>query len=236
VFVTGFPAGPWGTNCFIAADGPGHECIIIDPGKDAAEPIREIVTENKLRPIAVLLSHGHLDHTWSVVPVADGYEIPAYIHPGDRHMLTNPLSGISSDMRMMLAQINAGKSVDTDPSDVLELSDNLDLEIAGIPLTTAHAPGHTPGSIVFKYAGAHDTPPLLFSGDLLFQGSIGRTDLPGGDHTAMLQSLQRVLTPLPDDMVVLPGHGGQTTMAAERATNPFLTNVVGSPSPPTRGL
>jgi hydroxyacylglutathione hydrolase len=235
MFVTGFPAGPWGTNCFIMADGPGHECIIVDPGKDAAEPIREIVDQNKLRPIAVLLSHGHLDHTWSVVPIADGYEIPAYIHPGDLHMLANPLSGISGDMRMMLSQINAGKAVDTDPSDVLELSDNLTLDLAGLQLNTAHAPGHTPGSIVFKYAGSNDTPPLLFSGDLLFHGSIGRTDLPGGDHTEMLQSLQRVLTPLPDEMVVLPGHGAQTTMAAERASNPFLSNVVGPP-PPTRGL
>ncbi|MCB0916944.1 MAG: MBL fold metallo-hydrolase [Actinobacteria bacterium] len=234
MLVTGFPAGPWGTNCFIIADGPGHECLIIDPGKDAAGPINDVVAENKLRPVAVLLSHGHLDHTWSVVPVADGYEIPAYIHSGDQHMLENPLSGISSDMRMMLAQINAGRMVDTEPADVRLLEDDMSLEIAGVPLTTAHAPGHTPGSIVFKYGGAGEVPPLLFSGDLLFQGSIGRTDLPGGDHAAMLRSLQTVLPPLPDETVVLPGHGPQSTMAAERSSNPFLLDL--DEQAPRRGL
>lgn len=234
MLVTGFPAGPWGTNCFIIADGPGHECLIIDPGKDSADPINEIIKENRLLPVAVLLSHGHLDHTWSVVPVADGYDVPAYIHGGDRHMLEDPLSGISSDMRMMLSQISSGKSVNTEPSDVKPLEDNMALELAGVSLTTAHAPGHTPGSIVFKYAGSGEMPPLLFSGDLLFAGSIGRTDLPGGDHHQMLRSLQTVLPPLPDETVVLPGHGPQSTMEAERRANPFLLDL--NEQPPRRGL
>lgn len=236
MFVTGFPAGPFGTNCFIIAPGSGQECLIIDPGMDAAGQIREVVKENRLHPVAVLLSHGHLDHTWSVVPVADGYEIPAYIHGGDRQLLVDPMSGISPDMRMMLAQISGGKSIDTEPSDVLELTDDLKLDLAGIALTTAHAPGHTPGSIVFKHAGGADLPPLLFSGDLLFQGSIGRTDLPGGNHKQMLASLSRVLSPLSDQTVVLPGHGGQTTMAAERASNPYLTDLGSAPGSPRRGL
>jgi hydroxyacylglutathione hydrolase len=119
---------------------------------------------------------------------------------------------------------------------VLELTDGINLDLAGIQLTTGHAPGHTPGSIVFEYAGSQDVPPLLFSGDLLFQGSIGRTDLPGGNHQQMLSSLSRVLTPLPEETVVLPGHGDQTTMAAERATNPYLADLGPAPLSPKRGL
>lgn len=236
MFITGFPAGPWGTNCFVVADGPGNECLIVDPGKDAAEPIDEIVKKNRLRPIAVLLTHGHLDHTWSVVPVADGYEIPAYIHGGDRFMLADPLAGISSDMRRMLSQLGDGKALDTEPADILDLTDGMRLDLAGVQLTTAHAPGHTPGSIVFKHSGGPDLPPLLFSGDLLFEGSIGRTDLPGGDHMEMLASLTRVLTPLADETVILPGHGGQTTMADERVSNPFLADLGMSRPKPRRGL
>jgi hydroxyacylglutathione hydrolase len=97
-----------------------------------------------------------------------------------------------------------------------------------------HAPGHTPGSVTFRAPAENDVPPLLFSGDLLFAGSIGRTDLPGGDHPTILRSLARVCLPLPDETAVLPGHGPTTTIGRERVSNPFLTDLTAAPGPTTR--
>ena len=108
----------------------------------------------------------------------------------------------------------------TEPSDVLLLEDQQRLDLAGIPLVVKHAPGHTEGSVVFELDE------VMFSGDVLFAGSIGRTDLPGGDHAAMIESLRRVILPASDHLVVLPGHGPQTTIAAERAANPYLRQLV----------
>ena len=112
----------------------------------------------------------------------------------------------------------------TEPDDVRELADGVRLEVAGLRVDVDHAPGHTPGSVAFRtpYDGPEDTPEVMFSGDLLFAGSIGRTDLPGGDHEEMLRSLARTVLPLDDRVVVLPGHGEQTSIGRERAANPFL--------------
>lgn len=221
MLITGFPAGPFGTNCFVIAAAAGSECLIIDPGMEAAEPVREVVREHRLRPVAVLLTHGHLDHTWSVVPVADGYGIPAYIHPDDQDRLSDPMATVGPQIRAMIQQF-VGDTVDVEPDDVRLLQDGEQLDIAGVSLSITHAPGHTPGSVMFGRAEDGEIPPLLFSGDVLFEGSIGRTDLPGGDHDTMLRSLRDRILPLPDETVVLPGHGGQTSIGRERATNPFL--------------
>ena len=225
LFVTGFPAGPWGTNCFVVAPGRNSECIVIDPGMGSVDPLKEILADNKLRPIAVLLTHGHLDHTWSVVPVADGYGIPAFIHPDDEMMLSDPAQSLGPDMRHMLRQLVPDGELQLEPDDIKLLTDGERLELAGMTVDTDHAPGHTPGSVMYRHAATDDVPPLLFSGDVLFEGSIGRTDLPGGDHSAMLRSLRDVVLPMDDDTVVLPGHGGQTTIGRERATNPFLLEI-----------
>lgn len=237
MLITGFPAGPWGTNCFVVADGPGAECVIVDPGKDAHDPLRQIIEENRLKPIAVLLSHGHLDHTWSVFPVCDGYGIPAYIHRADEALLANPLSGISRDMRMMLDSLTGGRMHRIEPDRVEQVVDGAALSVAGLDLMVRHAPGHTPGSVSYHLAAA-DLPPIMFSGDLLFAGSIGRTDLPGGDHAEMMESLARVVLPMPDETVVLPGHGEQTTIGRERMTNPYLRMIVDGTAYPgeRRGL
>lgn len=225
MLVAGFPAGPWQTNCFVAAPSAGSECIVIDPGMEALPGVQDLVREHRLRPVAVLLTHGHLDHTWSVFPVCDGYGIPGYIHPDDEGQLSDPLSGMSGQMAMMLQQLTGGALHRVEPDEVLPLTDGQVLELAGLNLNVRHAPGHTPGSVSFH--GDAEGTPVMFSGDLLFAGSIGRTDLPGGDHQAMLRSLARVVLPLPDDTVVLPGHGGQTTIGAERVTNPYLTGLPG---------
>jgi len=236
VLVVGFPAGPWGTNCWVLAPGAGEQCVIVDPGKDSAEGIEEAVREHGLAPVAVLLTHGHIDHVWSVVPVCGARGIPAYLHPADRHLLTDPGAGLSPQTRDLLAGMTDGVLTSAEPDDLRELTDGLELELAGLSFVVDHAPGHTGGSVMFRRAGELGVPPLLVSGDVLFEGSIGRTDLPGGDHAAMLRSLATKVLPLDDETVVLPGHGETTTIARERVANPYLTALTDAPSAPSRGL
>jgi len=213
VLITGFPAGSFAANCYLVAPEPGAECVIIDPGEDAAGAIAEIVADRRLKPVAVLLTHGHIDHVWSVAPVCGARGIPAYIHPDDRALLSDPARGLPLGAGQQLF----GGLEFTEPDDVRELTDGTVLNLAGLEITVGHAPGHTPGSVVF-----HSDPAVMFSGDLLFAGSIGRTDLPGGDTAAMMDSLARVCLTLPDETRVLPGHGPQTTIGVERASNQFL--------------
>jgi hydroxyacylglutathione hydrolase len=224
VLIAGFPAGAWGTNCYVAATGPGSECVVIDPGQDAAEGVDKVVRENNLKPVAVLLTHGHIDHMWSVLPVCGTYDSTAYIHPDDRHLLADPMAGISPETARMLL---GGDYTFAEPDDVSELKDGAQLELAGLRFTVDHTPGHTRGSVTFTtpYDGPEDVPAVLFSGDVLFAGSIGRTDLPGGDHPTMLHTLATKILPMRDEIVVLPGHGGQTTIGREKATNPYLQDL-----------
>jgi len=229
VFIAGFPAGPWGTNCYVIATGPGSECVIVDPGKDAAAGVDEVVREHKLKPISVLVTHGHVDHMWCVAPVAGTYDATAWIHPSDRHLLADPMAGMSRETTQMLL---GGNYEWAEPDDVRELADLQALELAGLRFVVDHTPGHTEGSVTFRTPYADSASPtqadiseVMFSGDLLFAGSIGRTDLPGGDHAKMLKSLASKVLPLADDIVVLPGHGEQTSIGRERATNPFLQDL-----------
>ena len=238
VLIAGFPAGPWGTNCFVVATGPRSECIVIDPGKDAMPGVDEVVREHHLQPVAVLVTHGHLDHMWSVTPVCEARDVPAYIHPADRHLLTDPMAGISGDTRVMFEQMTGGRLQFAEPDDVRLLEDEHSVDLAGLTFGVRHAPGHTPGSTVFLTDAQGDIPPVMYSGDLLFAGSIGRTDLPGGDTAQMMRSLSSVVLPQPPEMVVLPGHGEQTTIGQELTGNPFLEQAR-SPNlqqPPGRGL
>jgi hydroxyacylglutathione hydrolase len=240
VLVAGFPAGPWGTNCYVVATGAGAECVVVDPGKDAAPGIADVVREHRLKPVSVLVSHGHIDHMWSVAPVAGTYDATAYIHPRDRHLLSDPMAAMSADTAGMLL---GGDYRFAEPDRVAELGDLQSLELAGLEFVVDHTPGHTEGSVTFRTPyddpGNPDVSALMFSGDLLFSGSIGRTDLPGGDHASMLRSLREKVLPLADDIVVLPGHGEQTSIGRERATNPYLLDLVESDEPqpaPNRGL
>jgi glyoxylase-like metal-dependent hydrolase (beta-lactamase superfamily II) len=224
MLIAAFPAGPWATNCYVVATGPGEECVVIDPGMDATAGVTDVVREHRLRPAAVLISHGHIDHMFCVAPVAGAYDATAYIHPADRAMLTDPMSGLSPESAAMLL---GGNYTFAEPDAVTELDDGDVLQIAGLRFTVDHTPGHTPGSVTFTspYEDAPDVSGVLFSGDLLFAGSIGRTDLPGGDHPTMLRSLATTVLPLDDSIVVLPGHGEQTTIGRERATNPYLQGL-----------
>lgn len=231
MLIAGFPAGPWGTNCYVVATGPGTECVVVDPGKDAADGVARVVREHRLKPVAVLVTHGHIDHMWSVAPVAGTYDATAWVHPRDRHLLTDPMAGMSPETAALLL---GGRYSWAEPDDVRELSDSQELELAGLRLVVDHTPGHTWGSVTFRtpYSGEPgdaatrwSVSEVMFSGDLLFAGSIGRTDLPGGDHPTMLRSLREKVLPLADDVVVLPGHGEQTSIGHERATNPFLREL-----------
>lgn len=224
MFIAGFPAGPWGTNCYVIATGPGSECVVVDPGKDAAAGVADVVREHKLKPVSVLVTHGHVDHMWCVAPVAGGYDATAWIHSDDRHLLSDPMAGMSRESAQMML---GGDYSWQEPEDVRELGDLQELELAGLRFVVDHTPGHTEGSVTFRtpYPELADVSEVLFAGDLLFAGSIGRTDLPGGDHQKMLHSLATKVLPLADDIVVLPGHGEQTTIGAERATNPYLQDL-----------
>ena len=225
MLIAGFAAGTFAANCYLVAPGPGAQCLIIDPGQDAEPGIEEILTKYRLRPAAVLATHGHIDQIWSVAPVCGAKNIPAYVHPADRALLTDPARGLS----LMAGQQLFGGITFSEPDDVRELADGMTLDLAGVGLVVDHAPGHTPGSVTFRM------PDAIFTGDLLFAGSIGRTDLPGGDYQVILDSLARVCLPLPDETVVLAGHGPQTSIGAERATNPFLAGLAPA-SGPAQGL
>lgn len=229
MLVVSFPAGVFGTNCYVLASARDSECVVVDPGLDAVEPLREVLAEHRLKPVAVVLTHGHLDHTFSVVPLCSGYDITAYIHPDDGPMLADPVRWHGP----ALAPIVAGMAI-PDPDDVRFLTEGSDLDLAGVRLTPRHAPGHTLGSTAFEVA--LDDAPGLLSGDLLFAGSIGRVDLPGGSMSQMTDSLSRVILPLDDATVVLPGHGPATTVRRERATNPYLQDLIHEPPAPRRSL
>jgi hydroxyacylglutathione hydrolase len=240
VLVAGFPAGAFAANCYVVAAAPGAECVIIDPGQDAEGGINDLLSEHRLKPAAVLLTHGHIDHVWSVAPVCGAKGIPAYIHPDDRVLLSDPAKGFPLGTGQQLF----GGLEFTEPDDVKELADGMTLSLVGLEIVVDHAPGHTEGSVTFRLPldppitaqGKSKTEGgILFSGDLLFAGSIGRTDLPGGDYPTILRSLARVCLTLPDQTVVLSGHGPQTTIGTERRTNPFLTGLNPVPGP-GRGL
>jgi glyoxylase-like metal-dependent hydrolase (beta-lactamase superfamily II) len=221
MLIAGFPAGPWATNCYLVATSAGSECVVIDPGMDASAGVEDLVREHRLKPVAVLVTHGHVDHMWSVAPIAGTHDATAWIHSADRHLLSDPAAGFSPETAAAL--LGSGHTF-AEPDDVRELGNADSIEVAGLTFAVDHTPGHTPGSVTFRsdYEGAEDVAGVLFSGDLLFAGSIGRTDLPGGDSAEILRSLTRSVLPLDDRTVVLPGHGEQTSVGRERATNPFL--------------
>jgi len=204
------------TNCWIIAPSEGSECIIVDPGMpDISRDIEMIIEEHKLKPVAALLTHGHLDHTFSITPLADGYDIPAYIHSEDRRFIADP-AGIHGEQ--FIAQLEAMTLVE--PKKVNELKNGATLELLGMKITAIHAPGHTRGSLMFT---VNDE--ILISGDVLFAGSIGRTDLPTGSSKEMITTLKTKVLTLSDDLRVLTGHGPETTIKFERKNNPYLKEL-----------
>jgi hydroxyacylglutathione hydrolase len=220
VLVAGFPAGSFQTNCYVVASAAGEACVVVDPGQDAVEPLEELLAEHRLTPVAVLLTHGHFDHTFSVSPVCDGHDVPAWIHPEDREMLADPMKGLSAES----AAFFGGRMELREPREVRSLDHGVSLDLAGLTLQVAHTPGHTRGSVIFT-TPTDEGVEVILAGDTLFAGSIGRTDLPGGNHAEMLDSLRDQILTRDDSAVVLPGHGQTTTIGRERRSNPFLQDL-----------
>lgn len=237
MLVEGFPTGSFQANCFVLAAEAGGPCVVVDPGEGAEQPLAELLHRHRLDPVAVLLTHGHFDHIFAVAPVCDGHDIPAWIHPEDRVLLSDPLRALSAEAR----EFFGGRVTLREPREVRALADGTSLELAGLTLIVDHTPGHTRGSVTFRSMTGTGPgqpglePKLLISGDTLFAGSIGRTDLPGGDYEQMLTSLRNKILVLDDETAVLPGHGPRTTIGRERASNPFLHGL-SAPSKLRRGL
>ena len=216
MLVTSFVAPMFATNCWVIAAGAGQECIIVDPGMpDISHEIETLIAEHGLKPVAALITHGHLDHTFSVKPLADGYQIAAYIHTEDRDLLLKPQGAHGPEFIQTLDSM-----VFEEAQDVKNLRHGDQIELLDMQITAIHSPGHTRGSTMFKINDE-----LLISGDVLFAGSIGRTDLPSGSHEAMQKTLKNRVLPLSDDLRVLPGHGPETTIKFERKNNPYLKEL-----------
>jgi len=202
-----FDDNPYGTNCWMLAAEGSDEAVVVDPGFEPEE-VRRLLEASGMRAAAVLLTHAHLDHAGAAGTFAG--DLPVYVHPDD--------VGAFEDYQGW-----GGMSpVALDPVRDLRMFVHGDvLELAGCSIEVLHTPGHTPGSSCFRVeAGV-----LVFTGDLVFAGSIGRSDLANSDPAAMRESLRRFLA-LPDDLRALPGHGPETTVGQERATNPFLRGLV----------
>ncbi len=205
MFLDALSDNPYGTNCWmVSADGT-DDAVVVDPGF-FADRIWRLLREAGRTPVAALATHGHFDHIGAAADFC-GDDLPLYIHEADEQALTDP------------AAWGAGFDTPAVPvKDVRTIVDGDVLRFAGFSFEVAHTPGHTPGSVCYGTDG------FVFSGDLVFAGSIGRSDLPNSDPAAMGASLQRFLT-WPDEQDVYPGHGLDTTVARERATNPFLVGT-----------
>lgn len=213
----------FGTNCWIVSTGLGNECVIVDPGiavPDLASRIVSRVVEKNLKPVAILITHGHLDHIYSVLPLSqqDGL-MTAYIHGDDRDLLSHPAKGLGEQGLALLNELAPTRKW-KEPDRVEEVGDQQVIEVAGLDIEVIHAPGHTKGSVMYR---VNDK--TLLSGDVLFKGAIGRTDLPTSSPRAMRVSLSEKVLTLPDEIRVLPGHGEETTIGEERRSNPFLLEI-----------
>jgi glyoxylase-like metal-dependent hydrolase (beta-lactamase superfamily II) len=184
---------------------------------DVSAQLDEILQRHNLKPVAVIATHGHLDHTFSIQPIADGYEIPTYMHSEDRAYLSAPEKILGPEFAATVSAMNF-----VEPAQVLELRNGEVIDLVGLSFRAIHAPGHTRGSLMFEVSDQ-----VLVSGDVLFAGSIGRTDLPTGSGKDMDETLRKKVIPLSDHLEVLPGHGPRTSMSYEKKNNPYLKSLVG---------
>ncbi|MCQ9369662.1 MBL fold metallo-hydrolase [Corynebacterium sp. 35RC1] len=218
--ITGFAAGPYQTNCYVVSAGAANagantlpKATVIDPGMHALGRVEQLLEEQGVELGQVLLTHGHIDHTRDAAALANKWRVPLWIHEEDAFMLAGG-DGISEQAKVLFDAQELPQA-----QDLRLLNHGQEVAIAGHTFTVAHAPGHSPGSVLF--VGQE----VVFSGDVLFAGSIGRTDLPHSNPAAMHSSLVNVVLPLNDALQVLPGHGGATSIRAERRSNPFLNGL-----------
>jgi glyoxylase-like metal-dependent hydrolase (beta-lactamase superfamily II) len=208
------------TNCWIIAKGANQECLVVDPGisrPSLVNRIKEEIQRFKLKPVAIVVTHGHLDHTYSVLPLSKEIPMRTYISKKDKYLLQDPYAALQKDSGIQYLIDQIAKENIGEPSDVYALSDVENFEIAGMKIESKLAPGHTAGSMVFEVESE-----FLISGDVLFAGAIGRTDLPTGSMPMMKKTLKNIILKMTDELNVLPGHGVQTTIAEEKRSNPYL--------------
>lgn len=238
VLVLTAQAAVFAANCYVVAPRAGGACLIIDPGAGVADAVEALVAEHGLEPVAIAATHGHPDHIWDAARLGDSWGIPLYLHADDLDRLSDPARALGPGVAEAFLGLVPGAPWRA-PADVRPLPTLPELDVGhDIRLGLVHAPGHTPGSTLFVADGAasadsvlprsvtgrplpHGTP-LVFTGDVLFAGSVGRTDLPGGDGPTMAITLGHLRDGLPREAWLLPGHGPMSTMAFERARNPYL--------------
>ncbi len=208
--VVRIPNGAFAENCYLVIDDATHECAVVDPGEEADRILREIERRGG-RPVAIWLTHAHLDHVLGAAAVRAGTGAPLYLHPADRPLYDHvPEQAVAFGLPVPADRLPA-------PDRSFAHGDNV--RVGTLEFQVRHAPGHSPGHVALVGPG------IVFCGDLLFQGSIGRSDLPGGDTDTLMRSIERELLSLPDATIVYSGHGPETTIGAERRTNPFLTGA-----------
>lgn len=261
VHIYSLTAPVFGTNCYLVSAGEAGPCVIVDPGGGVADDVRSTVRRLKLEPVAVLATHGHVDHTWSAGELTREYGVALHVHDRDAYRLQDPFGSLerpgtggsglvqsltSGPLGAALAASGCAPQDYQEPAQVESfLPDGAAvsvLELGGLSIRATHAPGHTEGSTLFLFDGvpsqgsslpsqgnrfitgsaAEGTGATALTGDVLFAGTIGRTDLPGGDGATMAQTLRDVVGKLADHTLVLPGHGPASRMREEKMSNPFL--------------
>jgi glyoxylase-like metal-dependent hydrolase (beta-lactamase superfamily II) len=211
VFLEVFPVGPIQANCVLIGDREAGVVAVIDPGEEA-ERIAERIESSELEPVLILHTHGHLDHAGGTAALARrlGDEVPVGLHKDELQMY----STLAQQGRMF------GLQAESPPEPTLWLDHGQELELGSLTLEVRHTPGHSPGGVSFVVHGAPD--PVVIVGDVLFAGSIGRTDLLGGSFPVLERAIRTQLYTLPDDTRVITGHGPETTIGREKRTNPFV--------------
>lgn len=218
MLIVTLPEGSFRANCYVVVGDDGVSCAVVDPGPGSAEMIADVLVSNGLTLMAVLLTHAHIDHSADAAKVADAHDVPVWVHSADRALLTRPSLGLNADFLGFLRQLGADSP--REPAR-LQFWDGQDqVCVAGLSVAPLHAPGHTPGCTLLCVEDADST--VVLCGDVVFRGSVGRTDLPGGDPAVMRDSLREVVLTLPERAQLLPGHGPATTLGAERRSNPYL--------------
>ena len=208
-----------GTNCYVIAPEAGGLAVVIDAPPDP-EGIGNLLARHHLTPVALLLTHGHVDHAGGAGRFVSATGVDGYVHPDDDFLTLHPGDQLR---RLFGVPVAAAEEAQFAPPEHYgDLTDGMELRLADLHFEVLHTPGHTPGHCCFLV----EDEGILFSGDHLFAGSIGRTDLPGGDYDALMESMASKVLVLPSDMDVLPGHGPPTTLARERLSNPFLQELI----------